>query len=207
MACKHACGAQCAVGTGCRGGGGLCDGGCPCLQLVGAQGMDTGPAPLRDHSGLQSLSRPLSLSINAGNNPRPSSKEWERAGEIAKAKTLFELGLQRMGACVRGQPAPGGLGGTDIRTSTDPGRPWGLTGSQRQICKHKRELGREPVPGRRLSRRAGWGDRQEATKQQHKQEAGPLVTGWGPARAGKSRGGGGGWGEEGRMGVGRGTAS
>lgn len=82
----------------------------------------------------------------------------------------------------------------------DQHRSWKTVGCarrQRQICKHKRELGREPVPGRRLSRRAGWGDRQEATKQQHKQEAGPLVTGWGPARAGKSWGRRRGWWGEG----------
>ena len=104
-------------------------------------------------------------------------------------------------------PHPTGLGGKDSSTRTGPLKTWGLDrDGGRQICQHKRELGREPVPGRRRSRRAAPDDRQEATKRQHKQEAGPLVTGWGPARAGKSperrrgrrdAGGAGGLGQEG----------
>ena len=45
----------------------------------------------------------------------------------------------------------------------------------------------ESQPRAEAQQKGGSGDRQEAAKRQHKQEAGPRMRGWGPVSAGKSQ--------------------
>lgn len=89
---------------------------------------------------------------------------------------------------VKGQPSPGGL----VAKTSGPGqilKNRGVSTETETDLLARERAGKRASPRARLSRRAAPGDRQEATKLQHKQETGPLVTGWGPARAGKSPGG------------------
>lgn len=67
---------------------------------------------------------------------------------------------------------------------------WGLHGGRDRFASTRESWEGSQSQGGGSAEGRARGDRQEATKQQHKQEAGLLVTGWGPARAGKSPGAG-----------------